>query len=263
MSTTLDPARPTRPVPAGDPADAGRPAGPDVARLSAWSGVAFTVCQLSVMVAMAVFVLPKGGGPSTPALERGTNVLDVADLYRYGNYAFAAAGMLLIGFLGVVHLRLQRADETGVLAGVALAAGTLLALVWPFAAVLHDVAIDTAEAGADVRILGAWDSVAPYALAFSAFPRAFFVLALVLGLRLAGDSRWLQRTGLAIVAVSLLGTATLLSGALFPALALSTLAYEIWVGALAWHWLRDRRSPASASAPAPASAPTSASSSAA
>ena len=242
MSTTLEPARPTRPA----PADAGRPAGPDVARLSAWSGVAFTVCQLSVMVAMAVFVLPKGGGPTTPALERGVNVLDAADLYRLGNYVFMAAGSLLLGFLGVVHLRLRRADETGVLAGVALAAGTLLALIWPLAGVLHDVAIDTADAGADVRILGAWDSVAPYSLAFSAFPRVFFLLALVLGLRLAGDSRWLQRTGLAIAALSLVGTGTLLAGALFPALALSTLAYEIWVGALAWHWLREGRRPGSA-----------------
>jgi hypothetical protein len=220
--------------------------GPDVLRLSTWFGVLFVGAQLLVMIAMAIFVLPKSGGPNASALERGTNVLDVADLYRLGNFVFAAAGMLLVGFLGVVHLRLRRADETGVLAGVALAAGTLLALVWPFAAVLHDVAIATAEAGADVRILGAWDSVAPYSLAFSAFPRVFFLLALVLGLRLAGDSKWLQRTGVAIAAVSLVGTGTLLAGGLFPALALSTLAYEIWVGALAWHWLRDDRRSGSA-----------------
>ena len=43
-----------------------------------------------------------------------------------------------------------------------------------------------------------------------------------------------------IMVLSLAGSATLLSGALFPLLAVSTLAYEVWVGALAWHWLRDR-----------------------
>jgi hypothetical protein len=37
-----------------------------------------------------------------------------------------------------------------------------------------------------------------------------------------------------------MGTATLLSGALFPLLALSTLGYELWVGAVAVHWLRNQ-----------------------
>lgn len=241
MSTTLPEHRPAAVPPA--------PPGPDVSRLSTWAGVAFAICQLSVMVAMTVFVLPNGGGPDASALDRGEGVLDAADVYRVGNYFFMAAGMLLLGFLGAVHLRLRRADESGVLGAVALAAGTLLAVIWPLAGILHDVALDTAEAGADVRILGAWDSVAPYSLALSAFPRIFLLLALVLGLRLAGDSRWLRGTGLAIAAVSLLGTATLLTEAMFPALALSTLAYELWIGALAWHWLREGRSASASRSP--------------
>ena len=32
--------------------------------------------------------------------------------------------------------------------------------------------------------------------------------------------------------------ATLVVDAMFPLLALSTLAYELWIAALAWHWLR-------------------------
>src|SRR6478752_1585692 len=94
------------------------------ARVSARFGLAFTACQLAVMVGMAVFVLPHGGSPNDPALERGQRVLDAENLYRFGNYAFVLAGMLLLGFLGVVHLRLRRADGTGVLATVALEAGT-------------------------------------------------------------------------------------------------------------------------------------------
>jgi hypothetical protein len=210
-------------------------------RISARFGLAFTLCQLGVMVAMALLVLPHAGSPSDPALERGHRVLDAETAYRVGNYAFMLAGTLLLGFLGVVQARLRSVDSSGVLASVGLAAGTLLALVWPFAAVLHDVALDTAVTGADVRILAGWDAVAPYSLAFSALPRLFFVGAIVLGLRLSGAAPWLQRIGVALLPVSLVGSATLVTGALFPVLALSTLGYELWVGAVAWHWLRASR----------------------
>jgi hypothetical protein len=210
-------------------------------RVSARFGLAFTICQLGVMVAMAILVLPHGGSPSDPALERGRHVLDAQDAYRWGNYAFMLAGCLLLGFMGAVHVRLRRADSSAVLATVAVLAGTLLTLIWPLAGVLHDVALDTAADGTDLRILGAWDAVAPYSLAFSALPRLFFVGAIVLGLRMTGDAPWLQRLGIVLLPLSLLGSATLVSGAMFPLLALSTLGYELWVGALAWHWLRSSR----------------------
>jgi hypothetical protein len=210
----------------------------DVSRISTWFGVAFTVCQAAVMIAMAVFVLPKGGGPDTPALERGQRVLEAADRYTAGNYVFMISGMLLLGFLGAVQLRMRRVDSTGVLATVAVAAGTLLAVIWPLAGVLHDVALDVGRSGADPRLLGAWDSIAPYSLAFSVLPRVFFLGALALGLRAAGTSPWLQRTALVLIVVSLVGSATVVTSAVFPLLALSTLGYELWIGALAWHWLR-------------------------
>jgi hypothetical protein len=212
-----------------------------LARVSACFGIAFTVCQLSVMVLMAVLVLPHGGSPGDPALQRGHDVLDAEQLYRYGNYVFILAGSLLVGFLGAVNVRLRRVDRSGVLATVAVVAGTLLALVWPLAGVLHDVALDTAVGGADPRVLAGFDAVAPYSLAFSALPRMFFIGAVVLGLRLTGSAPWLQRTGVVILPLSLVGSATLVAGGLFPLLALSTLGYELWVGALAWHWLRTSR----------------------
>lgn len=214
--------------------------GVDTLRLSTRFGLAFTVFQLAVMVLMAVLVLPHGGSPSDPALERGRNVLEAADLYRAGNYLFMVASVLLLGFLGAVHARLKAVDRTGVLATVGVAAGTLLAVLWPLAGVLHDVALETAAAGTDPRILGGWDAIAPLSLAFSVLPRVFFVGALVLSLRITGAAPWLQRTGVVILVLSVIGSATLLAGAFFPVLALSTLGYELWIGALAWHWLRDR-----------------------
>jgi hypothetical protein len=232
MTTTLDGRT--------DPAAADR----TLTRLSARFGLAFTLCQLLVMIAMAVFVLPRVGAPGDPAAERGQDILDVETAYRVCNYAFMVAGTLLLGFLGAVHVRLHRVDPSGVLSTVAVAAGTMLALVWPLAGVLHDVAMGAAAEGTDVRLLAGWDAIAPYSLAFSVFPRLFFVGALVLALRLAGTSPWLQRTGVVLLPVSLLGSAVLLTDALFPLLALSTLAYELWVGAVAWHWLRSERPPA-------------------
>ncbi|MEU7872629.1 hypothetical protein [Dactylosporangium sp. NPDC049140] len=210
-------------------------------RTSTRFGLAFTVCQLLVMIAMAVFVLPHGGSPSDPALERGQSVQESADLYRIGNFAFMAAGSLLLGFLGAVWARLRRADSSGVLATVAVASGILLALIWPMAGMLHDVALETAAGGADLRILAGWDAVAPFGLAFSVFARVFFIGAIALGLRATGKAPWLVRSAGVIALLSLVGSATLVSGALFPLLALSTLGYELWVGALAWHWLRDGR----------------------
>jgi hypothetical protein len=92
------------------------------------------------------------------------------------------------------------------------------------------VALDIADTGADVRMLAGWDSVAPYSLALSALPRLFFVAAIVAGLRRAGESPWLRRIGIVLLPVSVLGSATLLTGAAFPVLAPGTLATELWTG---------------------------------
>ena len=213
----------------------------DLVRVSTRFGLAFAVAQIAVMIVMATAVLPHGGSPTDPPLDRGEGVLDAAALYRAGNYVFMLSGTLLLGFLGAVRVRLDTVDRTGVLAIVAVAAGSLLALIWPFAGLLHDVALETAQAGADLRILAGWDAVAPFSLAFSVLPRLFFVGALVLGLRASGAAAWLTRSGVVVMVLSLVGSGTLLTGALFPVLALGSLGYELWVGALAWHWLRDRR----------------------
>jgi hypothetical protein len=75
----------------------------------------------------------------------------------------------------------------------------------------------------------------------SVFARVFFVGAIAVGWRASGSAPWLVRTAAVVILISLAGSATLVTHALFPLLALSTLGYEIWVGALAWHWLRDGR----------------------
>jgi hypothetical protein len=66
------------------------------------------------------------------------------------------------------------------------------------------------------------------------------VLAIVYALRMTGRSRWMQRIGIVIVVLSAIGTATSVTAVVFPALALGSLGYELWVGALAIVWLRER-----------------------
>lgn len=233
MSTTVQPARTEQPVTTRGPEAR------SLSRLSARFGIAFAVCQIGVMVAMATLVLPKGGRPGLDPTEWGRRVLDAEGYFRVGNYVFLLAGVLLLGFMGVVHERLRRVDVTGILATVAVGAGVIVSFVWPYAAVLHDVALEAGATGADPRMLAGWDSIAPFSLAFSAVPRIFFVGALVIGLRRAGSAPRLQRIGVALVPLFLVGSATLVVDACFPVLALSTLAYELWIGALAWHWLRN------------------------
>jgi hypothetical protein len=48
------------------------------------------------------------------------------------------------------------------------------------------------------------------------------------------------RGGALVMVVSIAGSATLLSGTMFPLLALSSLAYEVWLGLVSVHWLRHR-----------------------
>lgn len=235
--TALDSSSTTAPTTA--PTASGH--GPDLVRLSTWCGLGFVVCQLALMAFTVIVVLPQGGSMDDPALQRGRAVHDAADLYRVTNYLLILAGCLMLGFLGAVRARLHQVDSSGVLATVAVAAGTLLALVWPLGALLHDLAMTVAEQGTDLRILAGWDAAPPYTLALSSALRIFLVLAIVLGLRLGDGARALQWTGLGIAVASLLGSATLVSGAFFPALALGTLAYELWLGAVAWHWLRSSR----------------------
>ena len=129
-------------------------AGSRFVRLSAGFGVAFALTQLATMVVMATTVLPLSGSPTDPVLQRSQRMLDAASTYRIANYIFILSGLIVLGFLGAVQTRLRRAEPTGTLATVAVAAGGLIAFVWPFAGVLHDLSLDVATAGGDLQFPG-------------------------------------------------------------------------------------------------------------
>ena len=124
------------------------------------------------MVGMSIFVLPKEAARPDPSVQ-GHHVPEAADAYRIGNYVFMVAGVLLLGFLGAVHVRLRRADATGTLATVALAAGALLAFGVALRCGPPRRRLDAADKGTDVRLLAGWDSGRAVLCWPSALPRVF------------------------------------------------------------------------------------------
>lgn len=200
-------------------------------RLTLGSGLAYVVIQLVMMVGFAVLILPLGGSPDAPPLEHGAKVLQVAERYRLGNFLMLLPAPFLLVFLGGAYTALRRSvgSEFGLVAALS---GTLVALIWPLSAILHDVALDTARFGTDLRILAGEDAIAPYALALSAVFRAVLLFALALGARAERSfPRLLAPLGMVVAALGLVGSGVLVSGGLFPVLALSTLLFELWLGA--------------------------------
>ena len=114
-----------------------------------------------------------------------------------------------------------------------------MALMWPLGAVISDLELDLAQAGGDAVTVSVLDAIAPYSLALSAFARAVFVMALSVPiLRLGKGLRMTGWSGLVVASLSLLGTTTLVFGAAFPILALSTLLFDVWLLVFCALWLR-------------------------
>lgn len=216
------------------------PAHPSPAERAALaSGVAYAALQIAAMLLFGALILPAGGPPDLPAAEKAARVLAHADTYRLGNFLMLLPVPFLIVFLGGLFAALRRAEGGPVLGIAAVAGGALVALVWPLAAVLHDVALEAARLGADPAVLAGFDAIAPYSLALSAVPRAVLVLAVAAAVRWHGLApRALGTLGLIVALLGLVGTATLVNAALFPVLALSTLLFEVWMAALCLHLLR-------------------------
>ncbi len=137
-------------------------------------------------------------------------------------------------FLGGLFGVLRRAEGgSGALAMVSVGAGIAMAMTWPFGLLLAGVGTSIVLQGGDAATAWAFDGMAPLSLALSSFPRTVFLAAtsaVLLEDRLV--PRWVGWSGLVLALVSLIGTATLVVGDLFPLLMLGTLIFELWVLAL-------------------------------
>jgi len=200
-------------------------------RAAVLSGIAFVLLQLSAFVFFAISIFPNFAPVDAPAAQRAAAVVKLGHTLRLGNYLLIAPAPFFLFFVGglfVVLRRLAAGSETS--AAVALASGVAMALVWPLGAVVSDVELDLAQSGGDVATVSALDAMAPYTLALSAFARGVFVAATAWPLlALPGSARWTGRAGLLVAGLSFAGTATLVNGAAFPLLGVSTLLFDLWL----------------------------------
>jgi adenosylhomocysteine nucleosidase len=203
-------------------------------------GAVFTLVQLTALAYFVVLIFPRFTAIDAPAPARAAAVAGLGNVMRVGNFLLLLGLPPFLGFVAGASVSLRRGPTTGgVFAALATIAGVAIAVIWPIGIVLTDVELDLAQAHGDPAVVSALDALAPYTLALSALPRAVFLVAVSAGARSRGlASTPLVYAGYAIAAVSVAGSATLLSANVFPILAMSTLAFEIWVGLVALALLR-------------------------
>jgi hypothetical protein len=209
-------------------------------RIALGSGIVYGVLQLLAMFAFGMFILPNLGPIGLPAAERAAAYAEHGDLLRLGNYLLVLPTGLFLLWLGGLYGVLRRVEggsATFTLAGVL--AGTAMAMVWPWAAIISDIGIDIARGGGDAVTVSALDAIAPYSLALSALPRTVLLLAAsVVLLTSRAVPSWIGWMGIGAGVLSVIGTGTLVDPVLFPLLGLSTVAFEVWIVLLSIALLR-------------------------
>lgn len=199
-------------------------------RLALASGIIFSLSQFGALLYFVIFIFPRMGPPEATA-QHLLFYTQHGEALRFGNYLLALPAPFFLFFLGGLSGLLRQAEgEQGSLAPAALTGGVLVAILWPLSGILNNIAIDIAQAGGDPATIAALDAIGPYMLALSALPRAVLLAAASIGLLPARFiPRWLGWLGLGLALLSLIGSATLVAGQIFPVLALGTLLFEAWV----------------------------------
>lgn len=199
-------------------------------RLAFISGIAFSVMQFGAMFYFIILVFPQMGPPDATAQHVAFYTQHGATL-RLGNYLMTLPLPFFLFFLGGLSGFLRR-PETGdsTLSTAAITSGAIVAILWPLSAVLNHIGLDIAQARGDAATIVALDAIGAYMLALSALPRAILLAATSVRL-LQGRPllRWISWLGLVSAVISIVGSATLIDGQLFPVLALGTLLFELWI----------------------------------
>ncbi len=207
------------------------------------AGILFVAVQIAAVAFNVAFFLtthpPMDASPAVTA--RG--FAQAETMVGIGTYLYVLHVPFLLLFLGGLFGVLRRAEGGGgALAVSALDAGIAMVVFASMGALISSLTPTIGQLGGDGATVKAIDAMTPLALALSALPRAVFLVAtsvVVLESRLA--PRWIGWTGLALGLISLVSTGTLVASELFPFLALGTLLFVVWVGALTVALLRSTR----------------------
>jgi hypothetical protein len=210
---------------------------PSFERWSFVSGIVASVLFIVGTVVFVVVIAPDLPGIGAPAIERATFYRAMSDnaLYRSISYLGAAQMMFMLLFFGGLFGVLRRAEgATGALSFGVFGAGIAVSLIAPLAILVEDhLMLGFAASGIDPMIVSSIDGLGPLSFALGGFPQAIV---------LAGTSVVLHRrrqipivlawVGYLLALASIVGTGTLMRGAMFPLSSLSMVLFRLWLIAL-------------------------------
>lgn len=162
-------------------------------------------------------------------------------IYHLTSFLLEMQMLPLALFFGGLYAVLRRHEGAGgAFSAAVFAAGMAITVIIPVVDMIEDhLLLGLAAAGGDPLTVRVFDGIVPQAQALNGFPQALVLAgtaALILGRGFA--PRWLAWAGLALAVLSLLGTGTILTPAMFPVSALSALLFQMWVLALSVALLR-------------------------
>lgn len=207
-------------------------------RLALAGGIGAAALFIAATAIFIGFIAPGMPPFDAPAEEFASFVAESSRSVPSAIFSYLSAAQIafVVLFFGGLFGVLRRAEGgSGALATAVFAAGLAIAIITPLATMIETHLLDGfALAGVDPAATKAVDGIAPLSLALSGFPQAVVLggtAALLLSRRFV--PRWLGWAGLALGALSLVGTGTLVVGpSLFPITALGTLLFWIWILAL-------------------------------
>ncbi len=207
-------------------------------RMTLASGIVAAALFIAATAIFIGFIAPGMPPIDAPAEEFASFVAESSRSVPSAIFSYLSAAQIafVVLFFGGLFGVLRRAEGgSGALATAVFAAGLAIAIITPLATMIETHLLDGfALAGVDPAATKAVDGIAPLSLALSGFPQAVVLggtAALLLSRRFV--PRWLGWAGLALGALSLVGTGTLVVGpSLFPITALGTLLFWIWILAL-------------------------------
>ena len=224
-------------------------------RLALASGPLFAIGQIAATAYFIGQIAPRLPALDAPLSDQAAFYTDYARENALVAFLYVLSVPFFLLFLGGLFGVMRRVEgHVGVLTATAIGAGIALAMVWPIGIVVADAGQGMAARGLQPAAVEAFDSVAQLMLALGALPRAVLLLAASLALRArVAAPGWMSWSGLVLAALGVVGSATLLEANLYPLLALTTLLFDIWVGAAGIILLRRATSESSSRIPQPAS----------
>ena len=198
-------------------------------------GVIVGILTLIGLAVTVVFFATSHPAIDATPVEAATGFRDAADMVALATFLMVLPFPFALLFLGALDAVLHRAAG-GALVRATISAGVAGFLIPVIGSLVSSIAPAIGAADTSVAagaVVKAIDGVMPLSVALAGFPRAVFLIGVVVILARAGlAGRALTVTGCAIAGLGLVGTATFFVQALFPLASLSALLLVVWISVL-------------------------------